>query len=455
VRSGAAPTLPIRRVIERRPFVLVAAACLFASVFALRQLVTGERETVGLLYVVPVSMVALELGVVSGILAAAFAVALVGVWSLTSGGDISVLGFTTRAVAYLSVGVVAGRFGERMREVHRRQELLLDAGLQLAHLDRGDELSMMLARQAKRLVPSRWARVELRGGPFAQAGDARADATAEQIPIEVRGSRYGMLTLANARPIRAEDHATLEILALQAAVAAENWRLLASERERAMIRAELQDARVHLADRAGQLRELITRQEAERHELAYQLNEQAAQSLAAVLLGLAALERELGSGLAQPRLGALRSNVDSTLRALRSLAVGLRPPALALGLRAALERLADGAPGRGFGEMEVALEDSENLSSEAETMVYRVVEEALAAVGAATSVSVRSGTDAAELVVDVEGAHSPIQPQRLAVLRARMELIGGTLSASDRELRAAIPLRFGESMWREPEPGIA
>jgi signal transduction histidine kinase len=451
VLSVMAPTLPIRRLIERRRFVLLAAGLLFALVFALRLLITGERETIGLLYVVPISLVALELGLLAGVLAAAFSVVLLGAWSLQSGVAISILDFVTRAVAYLSVGVVAGRFGERMREVHRRQEQLLDAGLQLAHLDRGDELPVTLARQAKQLVPSRGARVELRGGESAQVGDPRADGVPYQVPIEVRGSRYGMLTVAHSHPIREEDHATLEILALQAAVAAENWRLLASERERALIRAELQEARVRLADRAGQLRELITRQEAERHELAYQLSEQAAQSLAAVLLGLAALERELGSGLAPPRLGSLRSDVDSTIRSLRSLAVGLRPPALSLGLRAALERLAEAARVSGIGEMQVALQDTEGLSAETETMVYRVVEEALAAVGAARLVCVRSGEDGTELIVDVEGAHDAIVHQRLAVLRARMELIGGTLSATERELRAAIPLRLGDSSWREPE----
>lgn len=76
-----------------------------------------------------------------------------------------------------------------------------------------------------------------------------------------------------------EDHATLAILALQAAGAAESRRLLESERERAVIRAELQEARGHLAERGGQLREVIQRQEAERHHVAYELREQSAQTL--------------------------------------------------------------------------------------------------------------------------------------------------------------------------------
>ena len=62
---------------------------------------------------------------------------------------------------------------------------------------------------------------------------------------------------ASESALHAEDHATLAILALQAAGAAESRRLLESERERAVIRAELQEARGHLAERGGQLREVI------------------------------------------------------------------------------------------------------------------------------------------------------------------------------------------------------
>lgn len=435
--------------------MLSTAVVGFALIFALRQAISGEVETVGLLYVVPVSLVALELGATAGIIAAALALGLVGVWSLDSGVDLSLLGFVTRGVAYALVGMLGGLFGARMRAVQNRQFLLLESGLRLAHLDNGHELTALLAKQALELVPSSWVRAELSDGPVSEAGSPKGSGVEERIPIEVRSTRYGTLSVRRSRPSGGEDLATLEILALQAAVAAENWRLLASERERVIIRAELQDARVHLADRGGQLRELMARQEAERHHLAYELNEQAAQSLAAVLLGLAALERQLGAGPATPRLGELRSDIDSTLRSLRSLAVSLRPPALQLGLRTALERLAEAAPVRGFGEMEVALEDSGRLTQEVETMVYRVVEEALAAVGAARKVSVRASTGATELLIHIEEPQRAISHERLAVLRARLELIGGTLTAAPSELRAVIPLRRGESGFQHAPGGCS
>jgi hypothetical protein len=74
--------LGVRRWIERRSVVLGAAAAGFAAVFAVRQAVSGEVETVGLAYVVPISLVALELGAAAGTLDAAFAFLLVAVGSL-------------------------------------------------------------------------------------------------------------------------------------------------------------------------------------------------------------------------------------------------------------------------------------------------------------------------------------------------------------------------------------
>jgi len=450
-----APALPIRRWVERRRVILAAAAVLFAAVFVLRQSTTGGSDAIAVLYVVPIALVALELGIVAGLASVALAVGLVAIWSVTESAHVGATGYVTGGIAFLAVGAVAGRFGDRMREVHKRQFLLLDSGLRLAHLEGGAELAATLARQAHELVPSSWARAELSDGPAAEAGAPKGHGVTGRIPIEVRDAHYGTLTLESSRPIGDEDRATLEMLALQAAVAAENRRLLASERERAAIHQELQAARVHLEERRGQMRELIDRHEAERYQLAHELNEQAAQSLAAVLLGIAALERELGSRVDAPRLGGLRMDVDSTLQSLRSLAVSLRPPALELGLQTALERLSDAARRRGFGEINVSVEETGSLSPDVETMAYRVVEEALESVGAARTVSVHTRRGGSELEVHVDGAQREIAHQRLAVLRARMELVGGTLSAGPTELRAVIPLRIEERSEEAANGGFA
>ena len=434
-----ASPFPVRRWIERRPVLVLAAAAVFAAVFALRQ--TGvEADGLALVCLVPIALVALEFGLHAGICSAAVAFGLVAVWALGGSTDLGAFDMFTVAVTYLAVATVAGRFGSRMRDAHARQQLLLESGLRLAQLEGSDDLPAAVARHAQQLSSLCGVRVELTHGSAVESGVWEHDGVEERVPIEVRGVRYGTLSVSRSRQIGGEDRATLAILALQAAVAAESRQLLDSERERAKVRAELRDAREHLAERGDQLRELIVRQEAERHEVAYELHEQAAQTLAAVLLSLGALERELASGLAVPRLEALRSDIGSTLGSLRSLAVKIRPPSLELGLQTALEQLADGARHRGFGEMKVAVQGADGVSEEVETMVYRVVEETLDAVGAAHSVSVGAQRDASELVIDVRGPRRAIAQERLAVLRARMELVGGTVAATDAELRAVIPL---------------
>ena len=435
---GAPSAFPVRRWSERRLVVLAVAAGLFAGVCALRQTSTDGADATELLYVVPILLVALELGLFAGIGAAALALGLVGIWTLSSHANLDAVGIFTRGVAFFPVGTVAGHFGDRMRDARDRQHLLLQSGLALADLTGADDLPATLAHHARELVACRGTRVELTGRPPVESG-VFGDAL-EHVPIEAPGIRYGTLAVSASRPLNAEDRAGLRVLALQAAVAAENRRLLEGERERAVIRAELQDARLHLADRGRQLGELIARQEAERDYLAHELHEEAAQMLAAVLLGLGALEHELGSGIAAPKLGTLRSDVDSTLRALCSLAVSLRPPALALGLQTALEQLADDARKRGFDEITVDLPGADGLNAEIETMAYRVVEEALHAAGTARSVSVRTQAEGRQLVIAVDGVRRSGAGEQLAVLRARIELVGGTLSATAGELRAVIPL---------------
>jgi signal transduction histidine kinase len=85
------------------------------------------------------------------------------------------------------------------------------------------------------------------------------------------------------------------------------------------------------------------------------------------------------------------------------------------------------------------VDDALSLTPEAETMAYRVVEEAITAVGTARWLCVRSGDPL--LVVEVSDPEHEIEEDRLTVLKARIELIGGELSVSRTRLRAVIPLR--------------
>ena len=129
------------------------------------------------------------------------------------------------------------------------------------------------------------------------------------------------------------------------------------------------------------LRRVVEAQELERRRLARELHDETGQALTSILLGLKALEEQLGEPSSrEARSAELRELVVATLQDVRRLAVELRPSALDdFGLVAALERLTDvvraSRPGIAI-DFESSLGD-ERLPSEVETALYRIVQESL------------------------------------------------------------------------------
>ncbi len=414
--------------------MLFAAVLAYAIVFALREWSENPAEGIDLLYIVPVALVALELGFLAGLGAALGGIILTVLWRASEHLDVLSVANLTRAVALLAVGGLAGWFSDRMRSAQHRQQLLLQSGMTLTRLGNDDGLAAALAEQAGRLVGTGEVRVEMGdaddGGPPVDDG--------LRIPLEAGGVRYGTLSVTGSRPLGADDRTALAILALQAAVAAENARLLLIERERAVMRAELRAARRQLDDRAFQLREMIDRVEAERNHVAHELHEQAAQMLAGVLLELAALDRQPRADAGEPSLEQLRSDIGSTMQSLRALAVGLKPSALALGLETALHELV--AARTDCDARTVSVAGTDELDPATGLLVYRVVEEALQAVPVATGISVRTDAHTSRLVTEIDSPAGGIEPERLAILSARIDLLGGELNASGTRLHATVPL---------------
>ncbi len=119
-------TMPARWWPERRSFVLGTAALLFVATFVLRELVTTDEDSaLGLLYVIPVALVGLELGLRAGAAIAVAILLLVALYRTPGSASLNAVGIVTRAVALLSVGVLAGRFSDRMRAFQERQSQLL------------------------------------------------------------------------------------------------------------------------------------------------------------------------------------------------------------------------------------------------------------------------------------------------------------------------------------------
>jgi signal transduction histidine kinase len=138
---------------------------------------------------------------------------------------------------------------------------------------------------------------------------------------------------------------------------------------------------VDLSERVARdaLRRVVAAQELERRRLARELHDETGQALASILLGLRGLERAADPAQAHEALVALRELAVGTLRDVRRLAVDLHPKALDdFGLVAALERLLEtwGAETGIAVDFAARLED-EQVSGDAATAVYRIVQEAL------------------------------------------------------------------------------
>jgi len=127
------------------------------------------------------------------------------------------------------------------------------------------------------------------------------------------------------------------------------------------------------------LRRAVAAQELERRRLARELHDETGQALTSMLLGLAEVEAAATPDQAREAVAGLRRLVVSTLQDVRRLAVELRPKALDdFGLLPALKRL--GQTVSEGSRLDVQVEarlGGERLPAEAETAVYRIVQEAL------------------------------------------------------------------------------
>ena len=198
---------------------------------------------------------------------------------------------------------------------------------------------------------------------------------------------------------------------------------------------------VDLSERVARdtVRRVIDAQELERRRLARELHDETGQALTSILLGLKAIRAAASEEEAQRAESELREMVVQALQDVRSLAVELRPSALDdFGLAPALERLAATFEERSG--VKTAVQSSlpdERLPAEVETVLYRLVQEALTNVvkhAGADRVSIiltaRDGGVSAVVEDDGRGFSSEdVRPDALGLvgMRERIALVGGTL----------------------------
>jgi len=198
------------------------------------------------------------------------------------------------------------------------------------------------------------------------------------------------------------------------------------------------------ADRRDLQQRLITAQEDERRRIARELHDQMGQHLAALGLGLKAIQGETPDpSPTRDHLQSLQSLTGVIGREIHQLALELRPTALDdLGLLAALANYTEAWSDRtGITiDFHAAGLNAERLSAEIETALYRIVQEALtnvqkhARARSASVVLLQSGNQVSAVIEDDGsgfdmGALSDRGSHRLGMLgmRERVELVGGSL----------------------------
>ncbi len=138
---------------------------------------------------------------------------------------------------------------------------------------------------------------------------------------------------------------------------------------------------VDLSDRVARVtvQRILGGQEQERRRLSRELHDETGQALTSILLGLKSLGEARDTDRFAAALADLRELVTVTLQDVRRLAVELRPKALDdFGLAPALDRLISNFEEQtGIDTQLEARLPEDRLPSEVETVLYRVVQEAL------------------------------------------------------------------------------
>jgi two-component system sensor histidine kinase UhpB len=217
------------------------------------------------------------------------------------------------------------------------------------------------------------------------------------------------------------------------------------------------------AHRQARLREVAAAQEAERRHIALELHDATGQELTALLLHLEVIAQDLAEP--EPDLMAIRAEVATataqaqrTLRGVQALAQQLRPAVLDdLGLAAALAWLVDELRARATISLTFTSDTRPCLAPLAETMLFRVAQEALANAlrhsGAQhiTLALTQAGRNAQLTISDDGHGFDLGDIQRgmgLTSMHERMTLIGGTLDVQTvlkggTRIRATVPVAEG------------
>jgi signal transduction histidine kinase len=255
--------------------------------------------------------------------------------------------------------------------------------------------------------------------------------------LEVGGGTAGALVAVGWQPFDEGARRLLDTFSSQVAVALTNARRVADERDQLRETARREAAAASDRAQAEGLRRAVEAQEAERARIARELHDESGQVLTALALHLKALEEDVGPGDARDRIIEMRRELAGASSSLRELATRLRPSAVEEhGLEDAIAELAAHLRRTGV-HVDIDLRGlGPGLPEEVETVLFRVVQEALTNVSrhsgakrVSVVISARAGR--LRLVVEDDGRgfdpEAPTSRLGLAGIRERIELLGGGL----------------------------
>lgn len=116
-------TSPFRRVngepwFRRRPIASICVAVLlYAAIFLLRMATGTPAEATMMFFVLPIALLAVAFGFGGGLAGSLAAVGLMVLWTTTENIHLSVLGWSTRVLPLLLLGVLVGQAADRLQEV--------------------------------------------------------------------------------------------------------------------------------------------------------------------------------------------------------------------------------------------------------------------------------------------------------------------------------------------------
>jgi len=213
---------------HRRQVVLAGAALMFGAVFLLRADVTTPGHFVTLLYVLPIVLVAVELGLAGGIAAAALGLGMFGLWNVSSphAPDQSLVDYVTRGAAFFVLGGVVGALMDRLQRISARSARFWELSSDLFCTAGFDGYFKRLNRAWEQTLG--WTLNELRSRPFIEFvhPDDRERTQAEA--AKLTSASYGLINFENR--YRCKD-GSYKVLQWSAATAPEQNLIYATARD--------------------------------------------------------------------------------------------------------------------------------------------------------------------------------------------------------------------------------